>query len=602
MKKIVGFILSLALMLSVVACLNVAVAAEDAADNGPTTEQVTELTTEPTTEEEKPSCTEHKPVKDEGYEATCDKDGLTDGSHCEICGQVITEQQVIPKAHKFSEWEVKTEASAEKAGEKTRKCTVCEYVETEEIPKLILETPNNIVLKNEKMGISVSWNAVPSATSYKIYKRSAGQREMTYLATVTEGNTYFDGKVASGNYYRYAVTAVFDAGESDMGAGVYIKRLANPYAIKAVNKTDGINVTWGKINGAGSYRVYRRAAGEKYWTYICTSSTTSYLDKNVKGGTYYKYTIRAVSGNTFSSYNDGALVRRLENPEVNNFTFTNNSIKFTWDKVSGATGYRVYRRGAGQGWRYLCTTSATSYTDKNVTKNAYYRYTLKAVCGGYMSDFNGDTLFVKFTGAIDKPDTKSEIVSYYNNSINKAKSSAKNVVLVRGGSENFNCFVDLGDDTANAAVESEMINAAKMQEYNQSIKRSYLPPMDNKCNITASNVKSATCREEKYYYYVTLVLYDQKNPKVGNGGVGSAIDVATEDIYEDAYEDSGIEIRDFSVEYANTTVVAKINKLNGRIEYLTTSSNTSLNIKMYAGEYMNMSATGKDVMEYRISF
>ena len=63
-----------------------------------------------------------------------------------------------------------------------------------------------------------------------------------------------------------------------------------------------------------------------------------------------------------------------------------------------------------------------------------------------------------------------------------------------------------------------------------------------------------------------------------------------------------LQVRDFSVEYANTTVVAKINKLNGRIEYLTTSSNTSLNIKMYAGEYMNMSATGKDVMEYRISF
>jgi hypothetical protein len=37
----------------------------------------------------------HTEVVDKGYEATKTQDGLTDGSHCGICGEVIKEQNVI---------------------------------------------------------------------------------------------------------------------------------------------------------------------------------------------------------------------------------------------------------------------------------------------------------------------------------------------------------------------------------------------------------------------------------------------------------------------------------------------------------------------------
>ena len=40
--------------------------------------------------------TGHSPVTDEAVEASCTVDGKTEGSHCSVCGAVITEQQVIP--------------------------------------------------------------------------------------------------------------------------------------------------------------------------------------------------------------------------------------------------------------------------------------------------------------------------------------------------------------------------------------------------------------------------------------------------------------------------------------------------------------------------
>ncbi len=42
----------------------------------------------------------HREVVDKGYDATCTETGLTDGIHCELCGEVIKAQEVIPaKGH-----------------------------------------------------------------------------------------------------------------------------------------------------------------------------------------------------------------------------------------------------------------------------------------------------------------------------------------------------------------------------------------------------------------------------------------------------------------------------------------------------------------------
>lgn len=41
--------------------------------------------------------TAHTVVADEGRAATCEKDGITEGSHCSVCGTVITAQEIIAK-------------------------------------------------------------------------------------------------------------------------------------------------------------------------------------------------------------------------------------------------------------------------------------------------------------------------------------------------------------------------------------------------------------------------------------------------------------------------------------------------------------------------
>ena len=61
--------------------------------------------------------TGHQEVKDQKVEATCTKTGLTEGSHCSVCGKVLKEQEEIPKTeHNWNKGKVVKEASCEKTG------------------------------------------------------------------------------------------------------------------------------------------------------------------------------------------------------------------------------------------------------------------------------------------------------------------------------------------------------------------------------------------------------------------------------------------------------------------------------------------------------
>ena len=105
----------------------------------------------------------HNEVIDNGYLPTCEKDGLTDGSHCSICNTIIIKQETINKTghnyklnselsntekliyecscgesyeiindgtiiceeHTNTKWEIVEEATCDKLGKKELKCQIC---------------------------------------------------------------------------------------------------------------------------------------------------------------------------------------------------------------------------------------------------------------------------------------------------------------------------------------------------------------------------------------------------------------------------------------------------------------------------------------------
>ncbi|MBR4287427.1 MAG: leucine-rich repeat protein [Clostridia bacterium] len=171
---------------------------------------------------------------------------------------------------------------------------------------------------------------------------------------------------------------------------------ATPKLSKVANTGSGVKVTWGAVEGADDYIVYRKTYNAKTkkwsgWSNIAKGVTsTSYVDKTAKSGTYYIYTVKANNEAGYGGHTSGLKIYFLSYPKA---TATNADAGVTvkWAKAAGATGYIVYRKTGSGSWQKIATVKGAtkvSYTDKTAKAGVTYKYTVKAYYGSYTSAYN----------------------------------------------------------------------------------------------------------------------------------------------------------------------------------------------------------------------
>ena len=247
-------------------------------------------------------------------------------------------------------------------------------------------------------GVNITWDSIPGAKTYNIYRKYNGASSWTFIKTVDANTlTYMDKDAITGRNIDYTVRAFGEGGSSTFVA----KRcayVATPILTSVSSAVGGVSVKWNPVERATGYRVYRRGAGSTYWTYLGTVTSTSYLDKTATSGNYWRYTVITVFYQVYSGFDtNGLYLKYMATPKLTKISNTTSGVNIKWNAVSGAGGYRVYRRGAGQTtWTYLGTVTSTTYTDKNVVNNNYYRYTVRAASGSYFSGFDTNGLVIKY--------------------------------------------------------------------------------------------------------------------------------------------------------------------------------------------------------------
>ena len=165
--------------------------------------------------------------------------------------------------------------------------------------------------------------------------------------------------------------------------------LSKPTVKVSSNSYNSNKLSWNKVTGSSGYEVLR--ATSKTGTYksvktITSGSTVSYTDKSLATGTTYYYKVRAYKTvdkkKVYSSYSSVVSAKPvLKTPSVK---LTSGSKKATikWEKISGASGYEVYRATSKSGKyskiKTITKNSTVSYVNSSLTKNKTYYYKVRA--------------------------------------------------------------------------------------------------------------------------------------------------------------------------------------------------------------------------------
>ncbi|MDR3606920.1 MAG: fibronectin type III domain-containing protein [Oligoflexia bacterium] len=239
-----------------------------------------------------------------------------------------------------------------------------------------------ITANNNGTDVTLSFAAVPGATSYNIYQSttSGGPYGSPAQNSAATTGVQMTGLTAGTPYY-FTVTALNGTMESTMSSQIGVVPKTTPAAPNAVASMSSVVVSWSAVGGATLYDVQRSGDGTNFITIASALSATTYTDASVTAGSPYIY--------QYLPYASAALPMAASAPSivvnpgvqplnpiglVAEATSTT-SVSLSWVGMPNVSSYNVYR-GTVSGGPYSVVGSAsasTTYTDATASSgNAYY--------------------------------------------------------------------------------------------------------------------------------------------------------------------------------------------------------------------------------------
>ena len=161
--------------------------------------------------------------------------------------------------------------------------------------------------------------------------------------------------------------------------------------IKATsNSYNSIKLTWNKtVNGANGYAVYRSTSKDGKYTLrktITSKNTIEFTDTGLDTNTTYYYKVRAyrmiADKKKYGSYSEIVCAKPVLSKTTITVSSKSKKATIKWNKVLGASGYKVYSATSSDGTYSLKKTitsiNTLSYTNTNLVSGKTYYYKVRA--------------------------------------------------------------------------------------------------------------------------------------------------------------------------------------------------------------------------------
>ncbi|MEY4917874.1 MAG: hypothetical protein RL616_1787, partial [Verrucomicrobiota bacterium] len=307
--------------------------------------------------------------------------------------------------------------------------TMYDYLRLE-VPGYIPPAPNTAKAYAGNNCNLVAWPVQPGATSYNLLRSTTSG---SGYASITNGvtgpvcgsgfnnATFLDTTAANGTAYYYVVRAVNPVGSSTNSpeagatpsAGISASAPTTPTGLTVASVAhQSVTLNWNAISNANFYTVYRSTlvnngggGSNVLGTIVLANNVTNatYADSSPTDGSIYRYAIAATgAGGTSTNSIPAVAVPKPSAPAtppmslyITSLINTNpaQEVTLTWNAVSGAIGYAIYRATSlGGPYTFLQSVSTTKYWNGGLGTNTTYYYRVAALNAAGVSTYNTDSI------------------------------------------------------------------------------------------------------------------------------------------------------------------------------------------------------------------
>ena len=341
-------------------------------------------------------------------------------------------------------------------------------------------TPSNLkVAEYSNSAIKLTWTKASDVTGYYVYRSTDGKKYSKIKTLKASTTAYTNTSLTAGQKYYYSIASYKNTSTGAVAIGpkssavnaltISSSKLSYPsgFAVKEV-ATDAIKLVWNKSSNASGYYIYRSIDNKNFSKIkALPSSSTSYTNTALYLDTTYYYKIASYvnsNGSIGLSDKSPAVNAKTTSTSVSftSKTSTSTTITLNWDYPS-ATGYQIYRLDINTGkYVKIASTSAKSYTDKNLSSDRYYNYKVRAylVSGGITTYSPYNSVSVKTCLPAVK-DFKAVSQTYYSVNLSWTKQNGAvnyEIYQLSPDSQVYKLITTLNSDVTSYMVDNLTVN------------------------------------------------------------------------------------------------------------------------------------------------
>lgn len=250
-----------------------------------------------------------------------------------------------------------------------------------------LATPTGLTATYTLDSTTISWDAVKSATSYRVYRGTSSgfTPSSSNLVSTQTGTSYVDDGAGKATSYTYKIIASNSPEYYDSTTAAITSH--NPQQLNAVTNlaysqtVSSVTLTWDEPANATQYVISRSHRAENNFVddYTTTVSATTFTDNTTQPGTSYLFSVTARANDYWDSLSVGIGVdtySRLRTPTLLEVKQTGDSVTLSVSGLTTVGNVVISRDGTviATLWPGSPPQTVMTYTDTGLESQHSYVY------------------------------------------------------------------------------------------------------------------------------------------------------------------------------------------------------------------------------------